>query len=94
MNKNQFEKFIIKNIGAINNIHCRIWNGYDLDNQEACWLEAYVEHDGEYKTVYISDYYKPDDKKILSLQSKWSSKLKNWINPNWNIPLIVDNISI
>lgn len=94
MSKSKFEKFILSNIKTIKNIYCRVWSGFDDDNNYASWLEVYIDNNKEYYTIFYSDYCEENSKDLINLQDKWSKKLKTWINPNWNINLIIDKQNI
>lgn len=94
MSKVSFEKFIIKNLEQINGIYCRIWEGYNIENEESSWLEVYVDYENDYEIIFCSEYHSSTNKELLALQEKWISKLNRWINPNWNIKFISDIQSI
>lgn len=92
MSKSRFEKYILKNINNIENIYCRIWKGQgDNPDEVSSWLDVYIAIDGaEYETIFTSDYFAENSKEVLKLQKQWIKKLKNWINPYWNLNLIID----
>lgn len=94
MSKSKFQQFVLKNLKTISSIKCIIWNGQDLKNNEAKWLEVFVESSSGFHTIFCSDEFDTNDSSIEKLQSKWVTKLNNWINPNWDLELIVDSYNI
>lgn len=84
MNKREFEKYVLRNLENIQSIHCNIVEGYDIDNNNCCWLDVYISGD-TYTTIFCSDDYSLDSKEIVTLQKRWLRKLDSWINPNWGI---------
>lgn len=89
MSKVKFEKYILKNLKNIESICCRVWNGQGETLDNACWLDVYI--DGvEFETIFCSDCFEENSKEVFKLQKQWADKLKKWINPNWNINLIID----
>lgn len=92
MSKAKFEKFILKNLQNINAIYCMIWKGQgDNPDETASWLDVYVDVNGaEYETIFCSDYFSENSKEVLKLQKQWIKKLQTWINPNWDLNLVID----
>ena len=93
MNKRDFEKYILKNLGSIKQVNCNIMESFDIDNNECCWLEVYI-WGNEFTTVFCSDDYPLDSSEVVKLQKSWEKKLNSWLNPNWGIPLVVDRVSV
>ena len=96
MNKREFIK-LISNYYNSNKIYIRIWNGFDDDNNDASWLEVFIE-DEEYTSIYISDYFEENDenkKLLLKEQKKWTKKVKDWLsNYHKDMELVIDEQNI
>ncbi|WP_302640373.1 hypothetical protein [uncultured Clostridium sp.] len=90
MSKANFERYMLRNISNIKNIYCRVWKGQgEIPGETASWLDVYIDG-AEYETIFCSDYFEENSKDVLKLQKQWVKKLKNWINPNWELNLIID----
>lgn len=90
MSKNNFEKFILKNLENVKEVYCRVWKGQGDNLEIASWLDIYIDVNGEYETIFCSDCFAENSKEIIKLQKQWVKKLQTWINPNWDLDLIID----
>lgn len=93
MNKREFEKYVLQNLDNIGSIHCNIVEGYDIDNNECCWLDVYFSGD-VYTTIFCSDDYSLDSKDIVTLQKKWLKKLNTWVYPSWGIKIKAERTNV
>lgn len=93
MSKVKFENYILRNLKNVKNIYCRVWKGQGETLEMTSWLDVYI--DGvEFETIFCSDFFEEDSKDVLKLQKQWANKLQKWLNPNWNVNLIIDEQSV
>lgn len=72
MSKANFQKFIIQNLTRIEGIYCRIWQGYNIKNEEASWLEVYIDYGNDYEIIFCSEDYSSTIKELQALQKNGS----------------------
>lgn len=97
MNKREFDSFVRKHIDRIDKIYIRIWNGFNDDNEDACWLDVYFEIE-DYPEIFTSDYFSETEegkKAAIKLQKTWKRKISNWVSEfNKEFEIIVDEQNI